>query len=746
MTMLLVCSAASFGGTRALAASPSVVSIAAGGNHTCALFSGGTIECWGENEDGELGNGTKSSSPRPIPVNGITNAIQVSVGWANTCAILAGGTVECWGDNTYGQLSNSTVKESSIPVEVGGITGASQISVGFGHACAILAGGTVECWGDNSDGQLGDGTTRNSPTPVRVSGITSALAVTTADVHSCALLSGGTIECWGSNSSDQLGDEIESHGQKSRDGHDISSTPVQVSGITNATQISAGGIHTCALLGDQRVECWGGDFGMRPNVIENDDSTPLSSVTVVSSGERHSCVVAAGGAVSCWGGYSYGPATLNDEYWSTDTPLAVDDLSGVATLALGDSHSCALRDDDEIVCWGGDSNGQLGNGKMADRVPPVTVKGIGNARQISAAGHFACALLRNGRAECWGVNRSGQLGSGNDENSFVPTRVRRLGKAAHISTAGAIDYDRGHTCAVVSHGRLECWGGGPLPAGRANARGGSYLPVPLKGINDAVQLSGWGGRNGMNWCAVLRSGRLECWRSFLRGLPVITKRLGGVVSVGVGDGRVCAVLRNGKVECWGSGTCHQLGNCTKLRRQHQIYKVRTPLALSGIRNARMVASGDDYSCAVLSTGRIKCWGLNGFGQLGAGSTAGRKQPLLVKGIKNAVAVSAGSYFACALLRSGKVMCWGSNGDGELGDGLYHLVKGTGCQFRNCDFSRTPVKVKGIANARAINAGDLHACANLTNGRIKCWGFDSYGELGDGGHLIYEEPVGVVGFS
>ena len=240
------------------------VSIGAGSYHTCAVLSNGTIKCWGENQYGALGDGTTAHRTSPVRVSGITNAIQVSAGFANTCALLSDGTISCWGSG------------KATPARVPGISKAVQISVGGDHTCALLANGTAKCLGGNSDGQLGDGTTTNRSTPVQVKRISNAvqlsayvgtyyiawvtmLGVPIGGSHTCAVLVDGTVKCWGADGNGELGDG------KATPGLGVHrTTPVRVSGISNAIQVSAGFDHTCSLLPGRKIKCWGSGFGSAP--------------------------------------------------------------------------------------------------------------------------------------------------------------------------------------------------------------------------------------------------------------------------------------------------------------------------------------------------------------------------------------------------------------------------------------------------------------------------------------------------
>ncbi len=360
--------------------------VSAGGLHTCALLSDQTVKCWGYNGDGELGDGVTNhgatdfqgldTSPTPVTVSGITNATQISAGGQHTCALLSGGTVVCWGDNWAGQLGNGTTTDSPTPVRVSGITNATQISAGFSHTCALLSDGTVMCWGWNWEGQLGNGTTtENSPTPVQVSGITNATQISAGSDHTCALLTGGTVRCWGDNLYGWLGNGTTTN----------SPTPVPVSGVSTATQVTAGGMHTCALLSGGAIKCWGHNvYGELGNGNYDDHSVPLddssipvsvsgiSTATQVTAGGFHTCALISGGAIKCWGDGEDGELG-NGAYDASPTPVPVSGIS----IATQVSASCALLSDHTVKCWGPSNSGQLGNGELGHMSAiPVDVVGL----------------------------------------------------------------------------------------------------------------------------------------------------------------------------------------------------------------------------------------------------------------------------------------------------------------------------------------------------------------------------------
>jgi alpha-tubulin suppressor-like RCC1 family protein len=337
--------------------------VAAAQYHTCSLFDTGVVKCWGWNSFGQLGNGTDTSRNTPADASGfISDVLTLTAGGYHTCALLEAGVANCWGYNGYGQLGDGTASSSPTPVQVSElVSSVLSISAGTNHTCAVLESGAANCWGSNGDGQVGSGTTGFSSPPVQVSGLVSGVAsIVAGPRHTCALLDTGAVKCWGRGTFGQLGNSLNAS----------SSTPVQVSGlVSGVVAIAVGGSHTCALQDTGAVKCWGYNLlGQLGDSSNSDSSTPVqvtdlsSGVIQISAGEYYTCALLNTGAVKCWG-YNNDGQLGNSSNSDSPTPVQVTDLSsGVLHISAGFNHACALLGTNAVKCWGYNGYGQLGNG------------------------------------------------------------------------------------------------------------------------------------------------------------------------------------------------------------------------------------------------------------------------------------------------------------------------------------------------------------------------------------------------
>ena len=335
----------------------------AGQQYSCALASGGSVQCWGSNGFGQLGDGsTVTYSAAPVAVSDLVSGIFAISSTSYHICTLANSAVQCWGLNEFGQLGNNSTATSPTPVQVLDLSvGSLSLAAGGEHTCVITAIGEVQCWGANGYGQIGMPTTGDagvseSEVPVNVPAVgSSAVAVIAGYYHTCAVSDAGGVRCWGDDFYGQLGNG----------GNLSSSVPVSVQGLsTGIVALAAGKYHTCALsaLGD--VSCWGynrdGQLGTGSLTDSNTPQTAITAAKAIAAGHEHTCTILNSGAVECWGWNNRGQ--LGTGYLvNSSVPVQVQGLNASAkAICAGDSHTCALLATGAVMCWGDNTYGELG--------------------------------------------------------------------------------------------------------------------------------------------------------------------------------------------------------------------------------------------------------------------------------------------------------------------------------------------------------------------------------------------------
>ena len=363
-------------------------------------------------------------------------------------------------------------------------------------------------------------------------------------------------------------------------------------------------------------------------------------------------------------------------------PVEAGVIGQADTLVAGAAHTCALTGG-VVRCWGSNAYGQLGNGTTTPSTTPVAVLAtaggapLTGVTSLTAGNYHTCARLSDGSVRCWGRNTSGQLGIGSTSSRSLPTTVKSLSGATLVAGGAS------HTCARLSTGRLKCWG--------ANTYG-----------------------------------QLGDRTTTRRLTPVTVRSLSGARAITAGAWHTCAIVSSsGLAKCWGRNNYGQLGDGSTSTRH-------SPVSVKWVSRARSIDAGKYHTCAVVgSTGYVRCWGRNTYGQLGDGTTTRRLTRVSVKSLRGATSVDAGTSHTCARLASGRAKCWGLGRSGQLGDGstVRHLAATT---------------VKGLAGASRLAAGAAHTCALLVTGGASCWGSNGSGRLGDGTTEGRTRPVGTVG--
>jgi alpha-tubulin suppressor-like RCC1 family protein len=686
-----------------------VVQVSMGSRHVCALAGDGSLWCWGDNKDGQLGDGTTASKTAPVQVTALgSDVVQVSAGEAFTCAVKGDGSAWCWGSNAAGQLGNGKWADTLVPTLVSGLASmVAQMVVGTEHSCARKTDGTVWCWGYLNTGS----TPRLSNTPEQVAGFAgNATSVAAGESHNCALKADGTVWCWGDNFGGQLGN-----------GSLVgSSAPAQVTGLTQpASQVFAGPEDSCAIVKDGALWCWG---------AQNNSTTPLLRAGLPDTQEvavqmDHSCARDTNGALWCWGANEHGQlgeGTIRP----SDLPVLATAVTGAKQVAVGQAASCAIDAASKLRCWGSNDWGQLGIGSEPAQTVPLAVASLQTpVAQLAAAYASYCARMIDGTVFCWGNSFYVELGYGPQGVTSAPVQMTTLGSAVVQIAAG----DAGTTCAVVADGGVWCWGM------VSNARGvfdRQPIPFQVVGLPAVIEVAvGWG-----HTCARANDGSVWCWgrndngmigsgTEFLYSLvPDQVATLGQVaVEIAAAGLHTCARMSDGTLWCWGANYEGQLGDGTTVDSP-------TPVQVTALGSSvrQVSASPRGHTCAALADGTAWCWGLNDEGQLGNGTTESSLAPVQVPGLASVVQLSAGESHTCARTSDGAIWCWGRNSFGQLGNGVRDL------------WTSVTRPVRAVAPGTffvEVCAGPNSTCARSDNGTAWCWGTQNDGLMADG-HMGY----------
>jgi alpha-tubulin suppressor-like RCC1 family protein len=713
-----------------------------------------------------------AARPEPTDVEATSSSLliqpgkRVSVGGAHACAILERGAVKCWGNNSVGQLGyGDTVQRGDAAAEMGeGLpfvnlgTGrtATQLSLGDSFSCALLDNGTVKCWGNDFSGQLGQGDTvtrgdnanemGDSLLPIPLGTGRKAVSIAAGATHVCAILDTGDLKCWGANTNGQLGlGDVNYRGDGPNEMGD--SLPAVSLGVgRKVISVGAGSLHTCALLDNNTVKCWGG-----------------GGLGATGYGD----LVARGD----------GP----NEMGAALPAVNLGTNRKAKALGVGYQNTCAILDDDSLKCWGGAGAGQLGlgntanrgdnAGEMGDALPAINLGTGRKARQVVVASAHVCALLDNGAVKCWGANTEGELGLGDvnnrgDNAGEMGDALPALNFAAGLTVAALSEGGQPtSTCVTFTSGRVKCWGDNShaqLGLGNLANRGdnpnemGSLLPYVNLGAKRgvvAVEAS------IQTVCALLSSGDLKCWGSGALGLgdtnyrgdnpgemgnnlPIVNVGAGRKVkSFDVADMTACAILDNDTLKCWGDNDLGQLGVGDTLDRGWAAGQMGDSLPVINLgtgRTAKKVVPLDGATCALLDNDTVKCWGWGIYGLLGNGTIdmvgdgpneMGNALPAIDFGTGHTVKqLAGGGVHACVILDDDTVKCWGDNRGGTLGLGDTNYRGDNPGEMGN----NLPVVNLGTGRkAKQLTVGTSHACALLDNGKLKCWGLNDWGQLGLG---------------
>lgn len=598
-------------------------------------------------------------------------------------AALASGRLAVAGGPTFAIRDDAALVSwgsgaSDLPTQVGASTDWMRVATGGGHHCAIDTMGALFCWGDGRDGKLGLGADRSDRvSPTQVGSETGWVDVSLGAFHTCGIRA-GALFCWGEGDSGKLGLGDEG----SRD------VPTQVGSATDWTAVTAGGAHTCGIRAGQ-LWCWGWNATSALGSPTLPTSTPTlaparigvdTDWAVVRAGDYHTCGLRLDGSLWCWGRV---PGTGTEP----SSPTRVGTSHGWSALDAGDRSTCGV-DAGGLYCWGENGFGQLGDGTQITRAAPTRIGSASDWVEAGIGGTHACAMRAGGAVSCWGA-RASHLGDGVVLGASVPTRVGTRTDWARVMSGGA-DY----TCASTMDGALWCWGITPW-------FGGGAAPVPRAEPTQLGTQLGW---------SVLPQG---------------------------GNNHLCAIRADGGLWCWGSGVYGRLG-------VGSLSSFGLPQPVGGTTTFRDVAPGDLHTCAVTSAGHLQCWGYNNAGTLGSPSVSQTWVPIEVGTDTTWSDVGSGYWGSCATRTDGTLWCWGS------GTGTAPTRIGTASDWRSVEAQRTQtcaITTSGALHcgsftsltrvgldsdwAKVSISGAIHTCGVRTSGSLWCFGANDEGQLGDG---------------
>jgi len=725
------------------------------GSHSIALASDGTVYTWGFNQYGQLGDNTTTNSRSPIavqvagtPLAGKT-IVQIAAGADHSLALDSGGALYAWGSNAYGQLGNGTTTNSSVPVAVK-IAGTPlagktivQIAAGANHNMVLTSDGAVYTWGWNYHGQLGNNTKTNSNTIVAVQTIGTPLAgkkivkIAAGQGHSLALTDDGMVYAWGRNDTGQLGN--------------------------NAT--------TDAML----------------PVAVTVTGTPMSNKTIVeiASGARHSLAIDSSGKVYAWGHNGSGQLGNNSTV-NALTPVAVQAPADKNIIQVSGSgwlgaSSSALASDGTVYSWGRGFDGQLGDGTNNDSsVPVITTINLvdtpstpthvmAKPGDTTAIISWQAPIVSGGQnitgyvlqyqavgAYSWTTINVAAAATSHTITGLTNDQTYRIRLAAKI-TAGTGDFS--NVVLVTPHAKPTITNVspaiGPVAGGQNVTLTGTNFILKSKKIMQTVNGNGYS-------LALSADGTVYTWGRNEYGqlgngvtatnspVPVAVKTAGTpmegktIVQISAKVWYALALASDGTVYSWGFNSWGQLGNGTSGTANNASAPVAVKTAGTPMEGKTIVqvAAGATHSLALATDGTIYAWGKNEYGQLGNDSTTNSPVPVAVKTAgtpmdgKTIIQIHAGYEHSLALASDGTVYAWGRNNSGQLGK-------------NDATDTHIPAAVQTLGTPMAgkvivqLAAGNSQSMALASDGTVYTWGWNQYGQLGNGTTTNSRIPVAVV---
>jgi alpha-tubulin suppressor-like RCC1 family protein len=650
-------------------------------------LASGRVMCGGGSLLDGAGDGSARDRTQPALVPDLEDAVELAATDQTTCARRRDATVVCWGRNLARRAHGPGPETHDLPQAVDGLRDVQRIAAGDLHLCAIQgAERALVCLG--LDHGIGEPGRYEDPVVVQRSPWTDVDALVTGSGVTCFQRDGEKLwRCWGRNDHGQL-DPARSQGEIGP------ADAIVVAGSERIQAFNLGWQGGCSIDQGGTPSCWT-EAGLRPGKrIEG--IGPVRSVAIASMSDPiHGCAANQEGTVFCWGHGGSGALgdggttdqaspvrvlapTSTDPVALRSRPVPAGQVFTADEIAAGYDETCARRDG-EVWCWG-DWHGRTVNDPRRTRTRPERIDDLpAEAVELAAGFGYMCARMASGQVWCWGANDRGQLGDGTRERRLTPVVIEGLRDATSL----ALSYERG--CALRANHHVACWSGDARLADLAT-------PAAWRGqLAEVAQGEG-------HICARLRDGEVLCQ--------------GANDSGQLGNGEGGCVPDPADVGCSGPRSrCKPREICAKSD---------TFVTVIGMRDAMGLALGGNTSCALRSGGHVSCWG-NGYqGRLGVGEPVASIVKLATElpDLVDVAALSSNSSHTCAVLTDGRLLCWGQNVWGELGD-------------RTKQSRHAPSAVFGLDEVTEVSAGMSHTCALRSDRSVWCWGKNDRGVLGVG---------------
>ncbi|MFP4187381.1 MAG: InlB B-repeat-containing protein [Acholeplasmataceae bacterium] len=727
-------------------------SVAMGDEHTVALDDDGRIFVWGNNVDGQLGDGTLATE-RELPYETTSlfdladdeTIIDVFAGGKTSFATTSDGRVFGWGDNTHGQMLTDSGGVERAPTDITDRLDLDEgetvimISAGEGHVIALTSADRVLTWGLNGDGQLGDGSTddRFEPMDIALDPDRFGLQpgdeidyVATGDYHTMALSSQGKVFVWGENGSGQIGNDTLDDAE---DPVDITTKLDLASGVTMES-IDGGTGFTVLLTSTDQVLTWGQNtYGQLGNDSDDDSSIPVNitsrfglalgeTIDSLVAGNHHVVATTSSNTIYTWGRNHSGQLGNNDtldqwlptdvtEYFSLSSGDFVHEEEEVIVSAHANGdHSASITSYGHLFVWGNNSSGQVGDNTTTDRNTGIKITSqfnlaTGENIDIASTGNdHNLTVTSQGRIFVWGSNSFGTLGDGTTTNMNSPSEVTarfNLDWGEYIIDVFSGDQT---SFAITSEDRIFAWGNNTY-------------------------------------------GQLGDGTTDHRDLPVeITNRFPGlnpdevIVDIVGGAYHTLALTSDGNLFAWGRNWLGQLGDGTTDDR-HSPVNINEHFSFDAGVTVESIAAGENHSVAIDSDGDVYSWGDNLFGQLGNGEQGQQTSPINITeefafdAEEIPIHIAAGRLHNVLTTSENRIFTWGNNGSGQLGN-------------KSFDSSSVPIDITdnidfaGGEEIDAVITGNSHSFIWTTQDRIIGWGNNVYGQIGNDDNENVNDPVDI----